>query len=145
MLLKIIAIGKLKDKCIRERCGEYAKWLAPYAKLEIKELPDSTPEKEAAAIIRELEKDKGAMIVPMTEEGQQCTSRQFAEMLDKAARKIVFIIGGPDGLADEIKQHADKLLSLSKMTFTHEFARLILIEQLFRAANILNGGHYHRD
>ena len=145
MLLKIIAIGKLKDKAFKERCDEYAKWLSPYAKLEIKELPDSTPEKEAIAILKELEKDKGAFIVPMAEEGQQCTSRQFAELLDKAARKVVFIIGGPNGIATEVKQQASKLLSLSKMTFTHEFARLILLEQLFRAANILNGGHYHRD
>ena len=145
MLLKIIAIGKLKDKTFKERCDEYAKWLSTYAKLEIKELPDSTPEKEAIAILKELEKDKGAFIVSMSEEGQQCTSRQFAEMLDKAARKVVFIIGGPNGIAPEVKQQAGKLLSLSKMTFTHEFARLILLEQLFRAANILNGGHYHRD
>ena len=145
MLLKIIAIGKLKDKTFKERCDEYAKWLSPYAKLEIKELPDSTPEKEAIAILKELEKDKGAFIVPMAEEGQQYTSRQFAELLDKAARKVVFIIGGPNGIAPEVKQQAGKLLSLSKMTFTHEFARLILLEQLFRATNILNGGHYHRD
>ncbi len=145
MLLKIIAIGKLKDKAFKERCDEYAKWLSPYAKLEIKELPDSTPEKEATAILKELEKDKGAFIVPMAEEGQQYTSRQFAELLDKAARKVVFIIGGPNGIAPDVKQQASKLLSLSKMTFTHEFARLILLEQLFRATNILNGGHYHRD
>ena len=58
---------------------------------------------------------------------------------------VVMIIGGPMGLSNEVKAKADTLLSLSKMTFTHEFARLILFEQLFRAANILNGGHYHRD
>ena len=102
-------------------------------------------EKEGAAILKELEKDKGACIVVLAEEGRQFTSRQFASLLDKAARKVVMIIGGPMGLSDEVKTKADTLLSLSKMTFTHEFARLILFEQLFRAANILNGGHYHRD
>lgn len=145
MLLKVIAIGKLKDKYFGERVDEYAKWLSPHAKLEIRELQDSTPEKEASAILKELEKDKGAFIIPLSEEGQQFTSRQFAEILDKAARKIVFIIGGPLGLSELVKQKGDKLISLSKMTFTHEFARLILMEQLFRAINILNGGHYHKD
>ena len=145
MLLKLIAIGKLKDKYFRERIDEYAKWISPYAKLEIRELQDSSPDKEANAILKELEKDKGALIVAMAEEGQQYASRQFAEILDKAGKKVVFIIGGPLGLADIVKQKADKKLSLSKMTFTHEFARLILMEQLFRAVNILNGGHYHKD
>ena len=145
MLLKVIAIGKLKDRNFKERCEEYAKWLGQYAKLEIRELPDSGTEKECAAILKELEKDKGACIIALAEEGQQFTSRQFASLLDKAARKVVMIIGGPMGLSNEVKAKADTLLSLSKMTFTHEFARLILFEQLFRAANILNGGHYHRD
>lgn len=145
MLLKIIAIGKLKDRGFQERCDEYAKWLRPYAKLEMRELPDSTPEKEGAAILKELEKDRNAHIIALSEEGVEYTSREFAAHIGKTDKKIVMIIGGPQGLAQPVKDKANTLMSMSRMTFTHEFARLILMEQLFRAANILNGGHYHRD
>ena len=68
---------------------------------------------------------------------------KFAEVLGKFDRKVVFVIGGPYGLAPEIRVKADLLWSLSRLTFTHELARLLLFEQLFRAVNILHGGSYH--
>ena len=79
----------------------------------------------------------------LSEEGRQFTSTEFAAKLGSFDRKIVFVIGGPCGLAPEVKQRADLLWSLSKLTFTHELARLLLMEQLFRATNILHGGSYH--
>ena len=143
-LLKVLVIGKLKDRLMQARCDEYAKWLGAYVKLEVKELPDSTMEKEGTALLKELEKEHGSYIVILSEEGRQFTSEEFAEQLGKLDRKAVFVIGGPDGLAPAVKAKADLLWSLSKLTFTHELARLLLFEQLFRAENILNGGHYHR-
>ncbi len=143
-LFKVIVIGKLKDRFLQARCDEYAKWLGAYAKVEIKELPDSTIEKEGVAIIKELEKEHGSYIVVLSEEGRQFSSEEFATQLGKLDRKVVFVIGGPDGLVPAVKAKANLLWSLSKLTFTHELARLLLFEQLFRAENILNGGHYHR-
>ena len=143
MLIKIIVIGKLKDKFMQARCDEYTKWIGGYGKLEIRELPDSTVEKEGQAIQKELEKDRGAFIVALSEEGREYTTVDFAAYLQKIDRKLVFIIGGPYGLAQTIRQNADLLWSLSKLTFTHEIARLLLFEQIFRVLNLNAGGHYH--
>ena len=143
MLLKLVLIGKLKDRAIQARCDEFAKWLSPYAKLEIVELPDSNVAKEGQAIVKVLEKERSAAVVVLSEEGRQFTSTEFAAKLGSFDRKVVFVIGGPCGLAPEVKQRAELLWSLSKLTFTHELARLLLMEQLFRATNILHGGSYH--
>ncbi|HJH04188.1 MAG TPA: 23S rRNA (pseudouridine(1915)-N(3))-methyltransferase RlmH [Victivallis vadensis] len=143
MLIKVLVVGRLKDRAIQARCDEFAKWLGPYAKLEVQELPDSNVAKEGQAILKALERDRGAALVALSEEGKEFTSVKFAEVLGKFDRKVVFVIGGPYGLAPEIRVKADLLWSLSRLTFTHELARLLLFEQLFRAVNILHGGSYH--
>ena len=143
MLIKVLVVGRLKDRAIQARCDEFAKWLGPYAKLEVQELPDSNVAKEGQAILKALERDRGAALVALSEEGKEFTSVKFAEVLGKFDRKVVFVIGGPYGLAPEIRAKADLLWSLSRLTFTHELARLLLFEQLFHAVNILHGGSYH--
>ena len=143
MLIKVLVVCRLKDRAIQARCDEFAKWLGPYAKLEVQELPDSNVAKEGQAILKALERDRGAALVALSEEGKEFTSVKFAEVLGKFDRKVVFVIGGPYGLAPEIRAKADLLWSLSRLTFTHELARLLLFEQLFRAVNILHGGSYH--
>ena len=143
MLIKVLVVGRLKDRAIQVRCDEFAKWLGPYAKLEVQELPDSNVAKEGQAILKALERDRGAALDALSEEGKEFTSVKFAEVLGKFDRKVVFVIGGPYGLAPEIRAKADLLWSLSRLTFTHELARLLLFEQLFRAVNILHGGSYH--
>ena len=145
MLLKILVIGKLKDKNFQSRIVEYSKWLTQNNKIEILELPDSTKEKENELLLKHIEKENHAYIVALSEDGKELTSRELAAKLGAIQQKIVFIIGGPYGLTSEVKQRADFLWSLSKLTFTHEFARLILLEQLFRASNIQMGGSYHND
>ena len=145
MLLKVLVIGKLKDKNFQSRIVEYSKWLIQNNKIEILELPDSTKEKENELLLKHIEKENHAYIVALSEDGKELTSRELASKLGAIQQKIVFIIGGPYGLTPEVKQRADFLWSLSKLTFTHEFARLILLEQLFRASNIQMGGSYHND
>lgn len=145
MLLKVLVIGKLKDKNFQSRIVEYSKWLTQNNKIEILELPDSTKEKENELLLKHIEKENHAYIVALSEDGKELTSRELAAKLGAIQQKIVFIIGGPYGLTPEVKQRADFLWSLSKLTFTHEFARLILLEQLFRASNIQMGGSYHND
>jgi len=143
MLIKIIVVGKLKDRALQARCDEFTKWLGPYAKVEQRELADSDVEREGAAISKELDRDRGAAVVVLSEEGREFGSVAFAEQLGRFDRKVVFVIGGPYGLAPAVKARADVLWSLSKLTFTNEIARLLLHEQLFRAVTILHGGHYH--
>lgn len=143
MRIKLLLIGRLKDPAVRARCDEYAKWISPYAKLEVVELPDSTPAREGLAILRALEREREATVVVLSEEGCEFTSVQFAKKLGSCDRRLVFVVGGPYGLTSEVKQRADLLWSLSKLTFPHELARLLLFEQLFRATNILRGGSYH--
>ncbi len=143
MLIKLILIGKLKDRSWEAHCQEYLRRLGAYGKVEYVELPDSNPEAEAKLISRELDRDKGAEVVVLGEEGKEYTSIELANKIPAVNRKIVFIIGGPYGVDPEIKQRADWIWSLSKMTFPHEIARLLLCEQLYRAYNLAHGGSYH--
>ena len=142
MLLKIIVIGKLKDHLFSSKCDEFAKWITKYGKIEITELKDENKERENSAILSEINKEKG-YIIALSEEGKLFSSEKFPQHLAAIDRKSVFIIGGPYGLLPEVKAKADLLLSLSPMTFTHEIARLLLLEQIYRAANIAHNGKYH--
>ncbi len=144
MIFKVICVGKLKDKLFEKRVQEYLKRLSFDSKISITEIKDSTKEKECERLIELLDKEKG-FVVALTEEGQEMTSRQFAKKLSSIHQKVTFVIGGPFGLTEELKQRADMLMSLSKMTFTHEMARLFLMEQIYRAVSIMKGRKYHND
>ena len=142
-LVKLIAIGKMRDRLFDSRCQEFLTRLNAYGRCEVAILPDSDVSGESKAICRELDKDKGAMVIALTEEGREYTTKEFSGFLETIDRKIIFIIGGPFGISPEVKQRADRLMALSRMTFTHEMARMIFLEQLYRALNLLNGGSYH--
>ena len=143
--IKIIAVGKMKDKNLDKLVGEVLVRLRKYGKTELTILPDSDVTHEGAAIIRELDKERNSTVFVLSEEGTQWSTVQFASKLEALDRRAVFVIGGPFGLAPEVKQRANFLWSLSKLTFTHEMARFLLCEQLFRALNYLNGGSYHHE
>ena len=144
MLIKIIAVGKIKDRGLQNKMDEFTKWISPYAKLEIIELRDSNVEKEGAAILKSIGKDK-AFVFVLSEEGKGFTSNEFSQKLARIERKLIFIIGGPFGLSPAVKQRADCLFSMSRMTLTHEMTRLFLLEQIYRAINIARGGKYHNN
>ncbi len=144
MLIDIIAVGKLKNRGLQAGCDEFLKWISPYAKTAVRLLPDSDTENEGRAILKALERERNAEIIALSEEGREYSSPEFASMLGGLDRKAVFVIGGPFGLAEPVKRSADLLFSLSRLTFTHEIARFLLCEQLFRAVNILHGGGYHK-
>ena len=143
MIFKIVAVGKLKERSFAERCAEYAKRLGAYAKVQLVEVADGTVESEGTAILRELDRERHAEVVVLSEEGREFDTAGFARRLAAADRKIVFVIGGPFGLAPEVKARAQLLWSLSRLTFTHEMARTLLLEQLYRACNLNAGGSYH--
>ena len=143
--IKIIAVGRMKDRNLDKLVDELLVRLRKYGKTELVTLPDSNVASEGSAIIRELEKERNSAIFILSEEGVQWNTVQFAAKLEELDRRAVFVIGGPFGLAPEVKQRANHLWSLSKLTFTHEMARFLLCEQLFRALNYLNGGGYHHE
>ncbi|MCM2325898.1 MAG: 23S rRNA (pseudouridine(1915)-N(3))-methyltransferase RlmH [Candidatus Woesearchaeota archaeon] len=139
--MKIICVGKIKDKNIISLIDEYSKRIDRTTFIEIK---DSDPMKEGEKIIETLEKIKDKHVFVLSEEGREFSSIEFAQKLKKIEKEIVFVIGGPFGLSDEVKKKADVLFSLSRMTFTHEMARLFLIEQVYRAISINDGKKYHK-
>lgn len=136
--LTIIAIGKVKERYIQEGIAEFEKRLTKFCKLEIVELKEDTKENEA----KKLEKYLKANTYILDEKGQQLTSEGFAQLL-KPTEDIAFIIGNFHGIDESIKKKG-KLLALSKLTFTHEMARLFLVEQIYRGFNILNNTSYHK-
>ena len=138
--IRILAIGKLKRVWVAEGVAFYRKRLPG---LEVVELKDSTPAKEAEAI--RAARKPAERLVLLSEEGRQLNSVALAELLGGwASERLALVIGGADGHDPSLKQQADALLSLSALTFPHELARLMLVEQLYRASTILQGGPYHR-
>ena len=159
MHITIIAIGKLKEKYLREGINEYLKRLQSYAKVEIIELADekepynaSTAEEEQIKI-KEGERIKAKIkpdsyLIALAIEGKQFTSPALAQKLDFLASSgnshLTFVIGGSLGLSDEILKSADLLLSFSELTFPHQLMRLILLEQIYRSFRIIKGEPYHK-
>lgn len=139
--IRILTIGKLKRAWIADGVAFYRKRLPG---LELVELKDSTPAKEADAI--RAARRPSERLVLLSEEGQQLNSIALAELLGNwTSERMALVIGGADGHDPLLKQQADALLSLSALTFPHELARLMLVEQLYRASTILQGGPYHRN
>ncbi len=155
---EIICIGKANQRFIKDGCDEYIKRLSPYVSLKISELPegrlrdesDSATLKamaeEGAAILKKLEK-KRTFVVALCVEGEQKSSEQFAGLIESACMDpgdMTLIIGGSHGIAKEVKDRADLRLSMSRMTMPHQLARLVLCEQMYRAAMINSGRTYHK-
>ncbi|MFK8184971.1 MAG: 23S rRNA (pseudouridine(1915)-N(3))-methyltransferase RlmH [Phormidesmis sp.] len=136
--VKVIAVGKVKKTWLQEGIALYLKRLP---EVEVVEIKDAGKEKEADKL-ESLLKGQDRLVV-MAEYGKTYQSTDFAQWLGKEAfGKLVLFIGGAEGVSDRLKQHP--MLSLSTMTFPHEIARLMLIEQLYRAKTILQNGSYHK-
>ena len=137
---RILAVGKVRKDWVKDGISLYLKRLPG---LTITELRDSTPEKEAEAIRQALRADELPVI--LMEQGKTLDSVAFSERLSAfGAQRLAFVIGGADGITPSLKDSAAWQLSLSPMTFPHELARLLLLEQLFRAQAIRSGSPYHR-
>jgi 23S rRNA (pseudouridine1915-N3)-methyltransferase len=142
----VIAVGKMKNRALARLCDDFSKRLQRSGSFEIVELKDSTVEDEGAKILSALEKRKGARVYCMAEEGKVQNTAQLANDLGALqGQPAIFIVGGAYGLSDSVKQRADVLLSLSPLTFTHEIARMLLCEQLYRVASIQSGSKYHHE
>lgn len=141
--IQVICLGKLKEKYYISACDEYLKRLTTSAKVQIIELADGAPADE---ILKKV--PSGAYLIPMCIEGEMLSSEALAERIAsvtmRGVSKICFFIGGSNGLPDEVKAKADLKLSMSRMTFPHHFARVMLLEQIYRAFQINEGGKYHK-
>lgn len=159
MTVTVAAVGKLKEKHYADACAEYVKRLGAFCKIELVELPEArlpanpSPAElvaalriEAAAITAAL--PQNTSLVTLCIEGKPLSSEAFAATLNGMAlngtSRVAFIIGGSNGLDESIKSRAELRLSMSTMTFPHHLARVMLLEQLYRAFSINAGGKYHK-
>lgn len=145
-MIRIITIGKTKEKYLKQGVEDFLTRLKPFHKIEYAELKDKKSIKLEGKDI--LKKITDGFVIVMDERGNECSSKVFAEFIKKKcleeSGKLVFIIGSAEGLSDEVKQKADLRIALSQMTFTHEMARLFLLEQIYRGFNIIKGTKYHK-
>lgn len=157
--IRVICVGKLGEKFWKQACEEYENRLGAYCKLEIFELPEQRlPDMPSAGQIeaalkkeRELIEAKipaGAAVIAMCIEGKTMPSEAFAGWLERkmvsGASRVAVLIGGSCGMDAALKERADLRLSMSPMTFPHHLARVMVLEQLYRALNINAGGKYHK-
>jgi 23S rRNA (pseudouridine1915-N3)-methyltransferase len=155
--ITLLVTGKLKESYWREAESEYLKRLGAFVKFEIVELkeesftekdkPETIKEKEAKKIIEQLEKNKPDYLIALTHPGKQFSSKELSEFFNNVTiqqcNNITFVIGGPLGLDQSILKKANLTLSLSPLTFTHQMARIILEEQIYRTFMIKENRKYH--
>lgn len=157
--IEVIAIGKLKEEYLRAACGEYSKRLAGFCSFSVTELkeyklPDNPSPAQIEKCIEEEGKDilsrlpKGCQLITLCIEGQMLSSQQLAAQFEEFAAQgtshIVLVIGGSYGLSEEVKAKSRLRLSMSRMTFPHQLARVMLLEQIYRACTITAGTKYHK-
>ena len=159
MRITVIAVGKIKEKYLKDAIAEYCKRLSKYCKLEIIEVTDEkTPDhasetlenairaKEAERILKHVKAD--AYVITLEIAGRQLTSEELADKIDslgvQGQSHITFIIGGSIGIGEEVLKRSDFALSFSRMTFPHQLMRVILLEQVYRGYRIINGEPYHK-
>lgn len=156
MKIKIIAPGRIKEKFLKDGIDEFLKRLTPYAAVEVTEI---TPVeiKDVHLIERALDEEGGKIlslikpqsyVITMEISGKQFSSEEFArkieDLTNEGQSEIIFVIGSSCGISKKVSARANLKMSMSKMTFLHQFARLILIEQLYRAFKIIKGETYHK-
>ena len=156
MNITVVAVGKLKEKFWKQACDEYLKRLGGYAKVKVVEVPDVDPAKaggvdaartkEGAAVLAAL--PERAHVLLLAIEGNQLSSPQFSQRIDQLALRgesnLAFVIGGSDGSSAAVYQRANELVSFGAITLPHNLARVVLLEQLYRAFKISRGEPYHK-
>ncbi len=156
--IKIISVGKIKEKSLKVLIDEYVKRLSRYAKTEITEIndlpvPDNPSDSEIQSVISkegiEIAKhiNSRSYVISMCIEGKKKSSVEFAELLKNVQNshsEITFVIGSSHGLSHDIKNISNFKLSMSDMTFPHNIAKFMLIEQIYRSFKIINNENYHK-
>lgn len=158
MKFTVIAVGKLKERFWKDACEEYLKRLQPYAKTVVREVADIDPakaggieaarEKEGAAICAALDALGSAHMTLLDIGGRERSSEDLSRRLDTlalgGASSFAFVIGGSDGVSEAVRRRASETLSFGPITLPHNLARVVLLEQLYRAQKISRGEPYHK-
>ncbi len=159
MNITIVAVGKLKERFWKEACAEYLKRLQPYARIAVQEVADVDPgraggevaarDREGEAVLAALGRvGQRAHVVLLDIGGTQRSSVELAQRIDKLALEgasdVAFVIGGSCGVSDAVRRRADETLSFGRITLPHNLARVVLLEQLYRAMKISRGEPYHK-
>ncbi|WP_456437327.1 23S rRNA (pseudouridine(1915)-N(3))-methyltransferase RlmH [Desulfurobacterium sp.] len=139
-MIKIIAVGKIALH-LKEAQEHYINRLKKLTDIEIVKVKKHRTKEDEGELL--LSKTKG-FIIALDERGKELTSKEFAKLLQKH-RHISFVIGGADGLSENVKKESNMLLSLSKLTLQHDIARIVLLEQIYRGFQIIKGTPYHRE
>lgn len=151
---EIVFLGKTKDSFIQNGIEEYCSRLKHYTNIQISILKDKSTGKGTVDAIKRQGQQmlnavvQGSVIVALDSRGQQFTSESFSKKIVNweisSVKQVTYLIGGPEGISEDILQSAQLVLSFSKMTFTHDMVRMLLVEQLYRAYTIKNGERYHK-
>lgn len=154
-MISIVCVGKIKEKSLAALIAEYSKRISGYTKIEINEVNDEPNDKlpevtvkdvEGQRILKQIKKD--AYVVLLDLQGKELTSPELAKKIEEIntyhSSNITFVIGGSLGVSEEVRRRADYKLKLSNMTFPHNLARLIILEQIYRSYKILNNEAYHK-
>lgn len=144
--ITVIAVGKLKERFWRDACAEYSKRLSGYCNLTMREIPDSNREQEGALVLETL--PEHATIIVLDVQGKETSSEAFAQQIERftveGVSHLVFVIGGSDGLTSAVKERAHLRMSFGPITLPHNLARVVLLEQLYRAFKIIKREPYHK-
>ena len=155
MNISVLSVGKIKESFWNEAISEYIKRISPYAKINFIELENKAfkdsenaeviKKQEAELILNKLEKNPG-IVLALDEHEKEFSSREFSKFLEQKTAHgdhIIFVLGGPRGLHSSVLEKANQKISLSQMTFPHNLAKVVLIEQLYRAITIMKEKNYH--
>lgn len=152
--IRLVTVGTLKEKFLKDAINEYLKRLSRFAKVEIVELEESKIQSKSE---EQIKKEEGERILKRIKEsyylilldlkGEMLSSEEFStklkNLIDKGVSPLTFVIGGTLGLSEEVRKRANLSISISRMTFTHQMCRVILLEQIYRAFKIINNEEYH--
>lgn len=144
-MIKIVCVGKVKEKYLQDAISDYMKRLSKYHKVNIIELEDSNMEEETVRILKHI--DNKDYVIALDINGNMISSVELSDKIDKlfiTNSNISFVVGGSEGLGMEVKERANYSMSFSKLTFPHQLFRVILLEQIYRSFKILNNETYHK-
>ena len=145
-MIKIICVGKIKEKYLSDLINDYKMRISKYHKIEIIELKDSDKKRESVEILQNVKSTEYNILLDIN--GEEYTSIEFSNYISKIFTNmngtITFIIGGSDGVEDSVREVVDKRISFSKLTFPHGLFRGILLEQIYRSYKIQNNESYHK-
>ena len=154
MKIKIVSVGSIKEKFLKDAISEYLKRLTRFAKIEIIEVDESkiqnkseeqVKKEEGERLLKRIGQDEFVFLLDLKGESisSEVLAQKINDLINKGISPLTFVIGGTLGLSEEVRKRANIKLSISKMTFTHQMCRMIILEQIYRAFKIINNEEYH--